>query len=94
MKQARWGRKEITLPIYLYIYIEAGVLAPFGAVILETAETWTGANRYQKEPTAISSRPSRSPSFAARQCSQRLLMLCKPITSSQVRSAQQEHQVL
>lgn len=71
MQQARWGRKEIT---YTFIQMEADIPTHFGVAILETAQAWSGANRYQKELIATSNRPSTSPSFAAGHLSQRLLM--------------------
>lgn len=91
MQQAGRGRKEIT---YIFTQMEADIPTHFGVVILERAQAWSGINRYQKELTAISNRQSTSPSFAAGHVSQRLLMLHKPDTSPEVRSAQQQHQVL
>lgn len=91
MQQARWGRKEIT---YIFTQMEADIPTNFGVVILERAQAWSGANRYQKELTAISKRQSTSPSFVAGHISQRLLMLCKSDTSPEVRSAQQQQQAL
>lgn len=92
MKQARWGRKEMMLPLYLYIQEQVSPLRSCHSG--ETAQTRTGANGYQKEPTAASSRPSRSPFSPARQLSRRALLLHKPVTRPQVRSAQQQHQAL
>lgn len=77
--------KEGSDSTYIFIYTAAGVPVHFGAVILETQHRpglgQTGTRRNQPLLQADQAGPLPSPS-------QRLLLLCKPVTSPQVRSAQ------
>jgi len=53
MKQDRWEGRKL-LYVYIFIY-RIRRSSSFGSCHSEeTAQTWTGANRYQKEPTAVS----------------------------------------
>lgn len=90
MQQARWRRKEIT---YVFILMEPDIPTHFGVVILETAQAWSRANRYEKELDCYFQQTKHIPFLCCWPPFSETADVMQTL-SPEVRSAQQQHQAL